>query len=473
MSGDGADALTKLRKVRERLARPETPAKVDLRQFISPGSAAWDDFVRTNRHTPGYRVKRATIIRWLDEAIGKLEGAVLDLEGDERVEEAPLPSLGEPARPEAAPPADEIEPPSPRDVHRSGDRASLHENVAPHLDVGQMERELIERASENLDGDDLALAGGHGLTSIGSGLDDWYYGPEYDDAAREERAHLNQLQREERARWWAEQQARNQPQQPAAQHKPASPAPTAQPVATGGTPLRQLTPAGIERAQEFLANLRENPSGDREPPHELLHGQHYSRPFSEAVRVEPRAFRTRREAGEHLSQALAPVRHRITDHPGVWSWLGMYYFAGAAPEKLSPNNMTFLFEPTATSTHGTRSDQQRYRHYLWGSWRLYEQHGHHADFILGQSISSWDDITERVSGSRRVFNSIGLVPLILRLYTRGSRKKRGHVHNPGGLRHLLRVLPQLELTYDIYGMEPDALLEVLPEPFREWDRRTA
>lgn len=363
MSGDGADALTKLRKVRERLARPETPAKVDLRQFISPGSAAWDDFVRTNRHTPGYRVKRATIIRWLDEAIGKLEGAVLDLEGDERVEEAPLPSLGEPARPEAAPPADEIEPPSP-----------------PTL-------------------------------------------------------------------------------------PPAAP--------PGGTPLRQLTPAGIERAQEFLANLRENPSGDREPPHELLHGQHYSRPFDEAVRVEPRAFRTRREAGEHLSQALAPVRHRITDHPGVWSWLGMYYFAGAAPEKLSPNNMTFLFEPTATSTHGTRSDQQRYRHYLWGSWRLYEQHGHDADFILGQSISSWDDITERVSGSRRVFNSIGLVPLILRLYTQGSGKKRGHVHNPGGLRHLLRVLPQLELTYDIYGMEPDALLEVLPEPFREWDRRTA
>ena len=39
----------------------------------------------------------------------------------------------------------------------------------------------------------------------------------------------------------------------------------------------------------------------------------------------------------------------------------------------------------------------------------------------------------------------------------------------GGLRHLLRVLDQLERTYDVYGMEPDALLSILPEEFRQWD----
>ena len=39
----------------------------------------------------------------------------------------------------------------------------------------------------------------------------------------------------------------------------------------------------------------------------------------------------------------------------------------------------------------------------------------------------------------------------------------------GGLRHLIRVLDQLERTYDVYGMEPDALLRILPEEFRQWD----
>ncbi len=361
MTGDSVDPVDKLREIRNLLQKPDAPSRIDLRDYLAPGSGPWKAFVSARR-IPGRNVKQATMVRWLDEVIGKLDGAVLDLEGSARIEQAPLPPPERAASLEPASPAAKVEPPS-------------------------------------------------------------------------------------------------------SQH---SPLPN-----QAGTPLRQLTAAGIERAQEFLAKLRENPDRDHEPLHELLHDQRYSRPFSETVLVEPRVFLKRREAGEYLSQVLAPVHHRIVDHPGVWSWLGMYYFTGTAPEKLSPNNMTFLFETEANSAHATRLQQQRYRHYLWGSWRLYEQHAHHADFLLDQAISSWDDITERVSGSRRVFNSVGLVPLILRLYTAGPQKKRGHVGRPGGLRHLLRVLPQLELTYDVYGMEPEPLLEILPEAFRAWDRADA
>lgn len=236
------------------------------------------------------------------------------------------------------------------------------------------------------------------------------------------------------------------------------------------TPLRQLTVAGIAEAQEFLAHLREHPGADRTPPKGLLFGDRCSAPFDSEpeIMVVPKAFATRREAGAYLSPLLRPVRLRIIEDAGVWSWLGMYYLEHIAPQTLSPNNMTLIFESAVEKSNAGRSQQQVYRHYLWGSWQIYERHGESAAFLLDQRISSWDDLSQRSFGTRRVFTSRGVVQVMLRLYTTGSKKRRGYVHDQGGLRHLLRVLPQLELTYDVYGMEPEALLRVLPQEFQRW-----
>ena len=242
-----------------------------------------------------------------------------------------------------------------------------------------------------------------------------------------------------------------------------------------GTPLRRLTAAGIQRAQAFLAQLREHPDANRTPPEDLLFGDHHSRPFDEraGILVAPRTFGTRRDAGRYLSELLEPVWRRVINDAGVWSWLGMYYLEGTAPTPLSPNNVTLIFESGEDTSNASRSEQQTYRHYLWGSWRLYEQHGESAAFLLDQPISSWDDLSQRAFGSRQVFSSSGVVQVMLRLYTTGKRKKRGHTHSPGGLRHLMRVLRQLELIYDVYGMEPEALLRTLPEPFQRWNNGPA
>ena len=240
--------------------------------------------------------------------------------------------------------------------------------------------------------------------------------------------------------------------------------------------LRQLTAEGIATAQAFLARLRDAPDGEREPPRELLFGPRYSRPFSDAVRVEPRAFRTRREAGAYLSPLLGPVRHRITDHAGVWSWLGMFYF----PEIVRVRDGSVRLHADTTSLFlGERSAQRRYRHYLWSAWRLYEQHGESVAYVLDQLLTDSGDIAKAVLDYPRVFTSTGVIQLILQLYTDGQRTKRGFSvraranasakPRPGNVWHLIeRALPQLELTYDVYGMAPDALLEVLPDAFRAW-----
>ena len=244
---------------------------------------------------------------------------------------------------------------------------------------------------------------------------------------------------------------------------------TPPPQEMSGVQVRRLTAAGIKRAKEFLAYMREHPGTKREPPRELLFGDRFSRLFMENVRVEHRPFRTRREAAEYFAPRFNSIRHLISDHAGVWSWLGMYYFADTVHVegdivRLSPVDETFIVQPD-----DRRSYLLRYRHYLWGAWRLHETHGEGVAFLLDQALTSFGDIPERALGSIRLFNSKGIIQLILRLYTQGKRQKRGFGQRPGGLRHLVRVLDQLERTYDVYGMSPDALIKVLPEEFQRWD----
>lgn len=238
--------------------------------------------------------------------------------------------------------------------------------------------------------------------------------------------------------------------------------------AEGATPLRQLTSNGIEQATEFLSYLQENPDVDRTPPNDLLRGDG-SRSFKPKIMVEPRSFATRREAGEYFSQVLKPVQYDVLDDAGAWSWLGMYYLEHIARRKLPPNNALIVESGESSSL------RQIYRHYLWGSWQLYEAYGkdENAAFLLDRPIWSWDSLSQHTLESRYRFRSVGVVQAMLRLYTDGKRTKRGYVHGRGGLRHLLRVLPQLELTYDVYGMEPGALLEVLPPEFQRWRGRKA
>lgn len=233
------------------------------------------------------------------------------------------------------------------------------------------------------------------------------------------------------------------------------------------TRLRRFTRAGVDAALEFLTNAREAERVAAEgPPDDLLFGSAYSTSFVPEVTVERRALRTRRDAAEHIGPRIKAVKREIVDDLRAWSWLGMYHFVDitsvAGSGRVSPLDGAFVLRSSS------RAVQRSYRHYLWGAWRLYEQHGEGAAFLLDEPLTSWSDLAERAFGSIRVFNSPGVLPLMLHLYTRDGNRKRGYSQSPGGVRHLLRVLDQLERTYDVYGMSPEALLEILPEPFRQW-----
>ena len=233
---------------------------------------------------------------------------------------------------------------------------------------------------------------------------------------------------------------------------------------------REFTVRGIARARQFLEEVRQNPRGPKTPPTELLRGAEYTRAFRGDLTVQQRwhAFRSRREIGEYLAPRLEPFRTWIADRTSFWSWLGMFHFEDTVrivdgAVRLSPLDETFVID---------RNDKQNlrgiHRHCLRSAWQLCEVHGEDAAFLLDQLPWARGFIADRVFQSQRIFNSAGIVPLILGLYTDGDRQKRGFQGRAGGLRHLLRVLDQLERTYDVYGMTPEALVRVLPSEFEPW-----
>ena len=248
---------------------------------------------------------------------------------------------------------------------------------------------------------------------------------------------------------------------------------SARPRGTSSIQVRRMTDEGLRQARDFLTDMRENPRADRRPPRELLFGERYSRELREPVRVDRRPFQTRREAAEYFVPKFESIRHLVVDDARLWSWLGMFYFADTVRVEDGEARLSPLDETFVVHREDSRSYMLRFRHYLWGSWRLYETHGESAAFLLDQNLTSFGDIFQRTFGATRIFNSDGIVQLVLRLYTHGTRQKRGFGHAPGGLRHLLRVLDQLERTYDVYGMSPDALIRILPKEFQRWDSQSA
>ncbi len=235
------------------------------------------------------------------------------------------------------------------------------------------------------------------------------------------------------------------------------------------TQARTLTDTGIRRAQAVLRDIRDHPERPLKVPNAVLYGDDCSRSLNDAPAVEHHQLTTRRDAAEYLMALTPPLDQRLVDDWHFWSWLGLFHVEDIlhTPERrgrMSREVETFVVDPTVKQS--LRSD---YRNYLWAAWRLHQRFGDDMSFLLDRDMMEIGDIVRRITNSPRVFNSTGVAELIVRLYSDGPRPKRGHVSQPGGLNHLLRVLPQLELTHDVYGMTPDALLRILPRPVQKWD----
>ena len=232
----------------------------------------------------------------------------------------------------------------------------------------------------------------------------------------------------------------------------------------------EFTPEGLQVARNYLHAIRT--SGWMPLPSGLLSDHTYSQPVEPEVYVESRPFANRREAGQYLEERLEPLGTvRVAGNAYLWSWLGIFYLEQMVQDKTRRSGeyteRAYLVDPQSNAT------REYSHHRLMMAYDIWTQHREDAWFMLNEPVVSLGQFTLRLVSAPEVFRSEGVVPLAHTLYAdKASGKLRARAlgqtraeASAGSLPRLVDVLNQLSLTYDVYGMTAEQLLDLLPPEF--------
>lgn len=228
--------------------------------------------------------------------------------------------------------------------------------------------------------------------------------------------------------------------------------------------LRRFTEIGINRFDDFRASsLRAV-----DQLHEILHDDAFSERVSADIEVEQRRLPTRFSVGEYLHGLLDDVAAPgLNTDVGAWTWLSAFYFEQICPQGSSPGDRP-RWVPAVDNY------RQYYRHLLAGPYLIYRAHSdnpHRAMALLANPPHQPGDIAEQLASRQELVTNPSVMEVATRLYINAATNspKRGAAgRGPGSARRLAVVLNQLDLTWDLYGLDPDKLLDLLPEEFEQF-----
>ncbi len=232
--------------------------------------------------------------------------------------------------------------------------------------------------------------------------------------------------------------------------------------------VRMLNSAGIGRFRGYLKRLRDG--APDAPPLGLLDDPAMTESLPETIEVEKRAFSNRLQLGEYLCHVLAEIPSEdLGRNMGLWAWLSLFWFDQVCPQRGDGTR-----RPGREYRHiPDFSYRYQHRHLLFGPFLVFRRHAHRAIALLSGPVYEESGIYQDITGRRDLIANRGVVEAALYLYVdarRGTIKRGAQVNSgaPGTIRRFVRVLQQLDLTYDIYGLTGRELLGLLPPEFDPW-----
>jgi hypothetical protein len=235
-----------------------------------------------------------------------------------------------------------------------------------------------------------------------------------------------------------------------------------------GDRVRTLNNQGIQKFKEYLSNLRQGSKGA--PPAELLKSNSFSAEFKGETEVENRPFRSKLEMAKYLYERLRGLHHPQVDQDvGLWSWLSVYYF-----DLLCPENNLGKRTPGRDYRYVLDLHFRVYRyHMLLGPYTIYKLHGEGAPLLLHGPLYETSRFYLELSARQAFITNRGIIEAANLLYfdaTKGIPKRGAAVtaRKPGALIRFIDVVQQLDLTYDLYSMNGEEVVSLLPSEFDEW-----
>jgi hypothetical protein len=226
----------------------------------------------------------------------------------------------------------------------------------------------------------------------------------------------------------------------------------------------------MDQFASYLSVLRNAPATP--VPTELLDDPRFTELVDPVVEVHNISFSTKFEAGKYLTECLRPLPpSRLRIDLGIWAWLSIWFL-----EQLCPADGRGHRKPLENGKYIPRPGNQwdaLNKHLLFFPWKMVLLHGNECRCFLGGQIGK-DTRAQREWTDSNRFNVITpLVSLAANIYGKEDKQslKRGAASDKrkGNLRRFVRVATQLEVTYDVSGMNRDELASLLPaSEFGNW-----
>ncbi len=240
--------------------------------------------------------------------------------------------------------------------------------------------------------------------------------------------------------------------------------------------LRRFTDTGLAAFRDYLRRLKDqDPTLD--PPRDLLDDDASAQPLSPNIEATLRTFRNRGDFARWLHDAAAAADTAPPGNdPHFWAWLTLALFDQVCPArdgKRTPRE-------TAWYIPAVRDPRRIYRHALYGSHTVYDasrKNGADAAIFLSNSLTRLGHFWYQIASRQDLITNPAVVSAATGLYfdPRAGRAKPGAAtQKPGGVFRFVKLLNQLDRTWDLRLLSPNAVLDLLPaefDPFKHTDRR--
>lgn len=231
--------------------------------------------------------------------------------------------------------------------------------------------------------------------------------------------------------------------------------------------LRVLTEEGVQKFRDYIQSVKNNP----EQICPDLNTEAFSQEFTPKVEIDENiSFSTRMDLAKYLVERFENAGIRREDvigrgKEGLWSWLAYIWFDRITDGK------TKIRETARYICSSDYTDY--YRHYVAASYYISSLLGEsNSRLFLHSPSHEHNDFIEQFASRQYIISYPDLVETAHTLYWDISRNspKRGAQsrEKTGNHRRFVKMIGQLELTYDIYSMRPDEILRLLPAEFDEW-----
>ena len=242
--------------------------------------------------------------------------------------------------------------------------------------------------------------------------------------------------------------------------------------------VRAFTNQGMQTFQTFLDRYQEG-AARIEDAEQLAASTQYSEIVEPRISIDiPRSCLKRdlaalvvnsfTEAGYEELPTRASERNR-----GLWTWLAAASFHLIRSRAVRSGNPRLRdYSYYILSDSGIRY----YCHRVAGPARIHwmlRDTKQGARLFLNSEIDQVSEFEERLAVTIRHVSNRELMKVADTLYfdTKTFRQKRGAVSDagrPGVLRRFMTVIDQLDRTYDLYSMNADQILDLLPHEFDRW-----